>query len=399
MTVTWPEGAVMGLPRDRGVPAEADDAFSGAGTLLALALAYQAAQFQLSRRTEIAARMLWAQLGPVSDRDMRDWVERWDALLAAQAAQQRTLTAAYIGQAMSRFGVEPAGVSLTVSGVPSSAREWLGSRYAAASTSALRSAVEDAVQALEAGSASVAQAALADRVGWLHSPVVKVRWGLSTGLPAADALARAGDFVEEATYNAGRAVERIVMGASGWPAFKNGVAMMYRRVTHPGACGWCRLVATRLYSLASFKATGGGTSAQWHAWCRCTWAPVTFDEARTYAGRLKDSDGDYYAAARAIGLWDGDAPENWRDIERQRATSGAGAAPSVAPLRPDPRAQERAARLAQREAEAVALVSRANELNGRARALFAAGDPEGARRLYAQAYQLTSQALGLRTGT
>jgi hypothetical protein len=55
----------------------------------------------------------------------------------------------------------------------------------------------------------------------------------------------------------------------------------YMRVTQAGACGWCQVVASRLYSHgATLRGEG------WHDRCRCTWREVTPDEAATWSNPL-----------------------------------------------------------------------------------------------------------------
>lgn len=56
----------------------------------------------------------------------------------------------------------------------------------------------------------------------------------------------------------------------------------YMRVTQSGACGWCQVVAGKLYShAASLRAEG------WHDRCRCTWREVTSDEVSSWESPLR----------------------------------------------------------------------------------------------------------------
>jgi hypothetical protein len=352
-----------------------------APTLIALASAYQLAQYRVSRNAERAAQALWLAQRPLTDSELSAWMSSWNGLLAGHSATQANITTAYMRTALSQFGAVAPTALTPPTADASSATEWLDSTGRLASP-ALRAQVAAARDAMEAGEASIAQAALLDRTPLLASPVVKQRWHVSQGETFDTGLQTTSSFVRDSTYTSGRVAEQLVMGARNWPAFKNGVAMLYKRIPQATACGWCILVSTRLYSLASFKA-----SAEWHAHCHCSWAPVTLPEAQAYASGLAEG-GDYYAAAARIGLWSGPAPTDYRVIERQRATTGGAVrgkgAPSV-PVTPNPN-----------EAQAVELVAQANRLNARARAAVAAGDSPEAKRLYTEASGLTAQALRLR---
>lgn len=401
MTVAFPEGSISVLEQDSSAAPLAAESGVGAGSLLALAAAYHLAQTRLSRNAERSAAALLRSQRPLTDAQMTAWMASWNALLGGQAASQAQLTAAYARTQMSRFGVS-VPVTLTVpSPAPDGIDGWLAGPYARIAPPSLLADVRRARAVMDSGTLPASQAALVDRVQFLHSPVVKQRWRVSEGETFDAALSSNGRFVSSATYDAGRAVERIVMGAQSWPAFRNGTAMMYRRVPQAGACGWCRLVATRLYSLASFRATGGGQSAPWHGACRCAWAAVTLSDATSYANALAEN-GDYFDAASRIGLWSGDRPSNYRDLEREKAVADGSSAPVPRPVEVSAAQQQATARAAaarvSAEASAQRLVADANALNAQARAAFAAGDSARATALYGQASALTSQALRLRTG-
>lgn len=72
------------------------------------------------------------------------------------------------------------------------------------------------------------------------------------------------------------------------------IVKQYQRVTQAGACGWCRVVASRLYS---YGATLRGEG--WHSSCRCTWRQVTPEEAATFQSPL--------------------AGGNWSEVIKERA--------------------------------------------------------------------------------
>lgn len=60
----------------------------------------------------------------------------------------------------------------------------------------------------------------------------------------------------------------------------------YRRIPQQGACGWCEVVADRLYTE---KAKKNHPLGAWHDYCRCTWRKVTADEAAKFEPRLAGS--------------------------------------------------------------------------------------------------------------
>jgi hypothetical protein len=291
--------------------------------LLTLAMAYHAAQYRLQAASERAARDLFARLKPINDTDLAEWMAAWDRVLAAQQAQQGLLTTAYVRGTLLRFGVTlPREVTL-----PASSPLWddletfASSDTFDAAPATLRREVEGALGRASTGAASARDAHLADRVLNLEAPVVKVRAATAAGATLDEAVDAVLPHVEDVTYNAGRAAERIAVNAiSSWPTFQNGQAMLYRRIPQAGACGWCVLVATRLYSLASSK-----RAAQWHRGCRCAWQLVSEEQANAYSKAHKDT-GDYFAAARAAGLWTGEKPASHKAFVSEHRFDPAAAA-------------------------------------------------------------------------
>jgi hypothetical protein len=330
VTVLIPEGAVTangGLPVD-----DADETVDGdanPAALLAAAAAYHAAQTRLLAAAGTAARGLWQRIAPIDDASAGSWVSGWDALLASTARQQAALTTAYVRQLATLMGSPGFAVDFGDAVDPSEVQQlrvWLDGPAGRQVPEQVRDAAAEAVTRIGEGAADVADLAKVDRSRMLHSPVVAVRSELAAGRKPADAVAAAASDVSASTDAHARAVERVVMDATRWPRFKNGVAMMYKRVPQNKACGWCRIVATRLYSAKSGKA-----SARWHDACRCTWTLVTLQEARTYAATLSSSRGDYFAAAESVGMWDGPGIDYLSFIRGNRGDGRAVANPSTAP--------------------------------------------------------------------
>lgn len=387
MTVTWPDG-VVDSPGDGSGPELAETTGTSAATMLGLAAAYQTAQYRLSTSAEQASVRLWQQQRPLTNGDLTGWMLSWNALLSGYAAQQAALTRAYANVSLSRFGTSLPSVS-SVDPFPTDVEGWLASDQGRLAPASLRDAARRAQDAIQGGTGTVQDAALVNRLAYLHSPVVKQRWNVSEGVDFDTALEDVSTFVSGQAYNAGRDVESLLMDAANWPSFKNGTAMVYKRVPQAGACGWCLLVATRLWSLA---AKTRAEKKPFHAACRCSWALVTYDEAQAYSGELGKS-GNYYAAAQRIGNWQGPLPDSYQPILAQRAnvqgtTTAPRPAASSTPSAPrvDPR----------REARAQALVAESQAIYTRARAAAADGDFVTAKRLYEEAGRLTSQAYDLR---
>lgn len=294
--MTWfPEGAWAG---------EEADAEGGAGDpflLYAMARAYAAASWGIGQAGASASTDLWWRVRPVDDPGLATWIAQWDAALAAQDAQQARLTSAYIRAGARAQGVpEPSQMTYSLAEAElRKATEWLDSDYAGLSPD-LEREVAEALDRMDRNAASLEDALRLGRLPWLHSPVIETRAGLADGLGIDDALARSLASVLTDADTSLRTAEVLTVDAVDWPTFATtGKAMLYKRVPQSGACGWCRVVATRLYSLDSFK-----KGRAWHAHCRCSWATITREEAKTYASTLK-RDGNYYEAAKALGLWDG----------------------------------------------------------------------------------------------
>lgn len=309
MSVTFPENTVSGWPdSDAEVEVTRDPS---PALLLAIAGSYHSAQFMLATRTTRLSRDLWAQMRPVDDTGLAQWVTQWDSLLASAAQQQSRLTESYMRMSLRAFGVDQqplVEVDPPDPGRAANVERWLESDYADLDEG-LHDEAEALLARLRGNQATLGDLARADRLPWLHSPVIRGRTGLSQGLDPDLALGAVEPSLDVSVDAALRTQESDVLGNIGWPRFANGKAMMAKRVPSAGACGWCRVVATRLYSLDSMK-----RDKAWHHACRCDMVLVTEREAKAYTSVLASTtgeggsyaaEGNYYKAARAIGLWDG----------------------------------------------------------------------------------------------
>lgn len=302
--------SITTLPRS-GAQTEVDNDIDPA-VLVALAVGYQASQEVASRVAEQASLDLWRAMRPVTDADKSEWVGAWNNLLAAQQDRQAALTAGYARTAFASFGVDfDDDLTIDVDADLWDDLDRWASSPAVDISPTLTNEAREALARVKAGEALLSDAMLADRILNLEASVTKLRTELAAGAVLDEAVETVAPYVGSVTYNAGRAAERIMASSTSWPKFKNGSAMLYRRVPSAGACGWCVLVSTRVYSLESFR-----RGARWHTGCRCSWRPLTEGEARRYARAFRDSK-DYFKAAESIGAWVGPAPDNYEKFIAQ----------------------------------------------------------------------------------
>ena len=332
MSITFPDGAVTGEWPDSDSEVEVTSE-ANAAVLLAIAGTYHSAQYMLAVRTQRLTRDLWSRLRPVDDASLGQWMGAWDSALSSAAAAQNRLTESYVRMSLQSFGVRtPPMVTVQPPGESriANVEAWLDSDVADLDPN-LHDEAEALLRRLRGQQASLNDLARADRLPWLHSPVVKGRTNLSNGMGLDDALAAVEPSLDVVVDAALRTNESDVIGNVGWPRFKNGKAMLAKRLPSAGACGWCRVVATRLYSLESYT-----RDKAWHADCRCDMVLVTEAEAKRYAsvfqstkgegGRAGSDEGNYYKAAQAIGLWSGPTERGaFNDIIDQRAKPSPGA--------------------------------------------------------------------------
>lgn len=61
----------------------------------------------------------------------------------------------------------------------------------------------------------------------------------------------------------------------------------FKRVTQQGACGFCEVIADKLYTAPGAAALSPKTlMGAWHNYCRCSWRKVTVREAEEFRPRL-----------------------------------------------------------------------------------------------------------------
>lgn len=120
----------------------------------------------------------------------------------------------------------------------------------------------------------------------LEGPPKRMNRLLAQGLDYADALETTSGYVRRLTTTTARTAEQSARAqradavAQALPEDydsrrrRGRKQLTYKRVPDARACGWCRVVADRLYSEE-------GASGSWHAFCRCTWRLAVGGDAAT----------------------------------------------------------------------------------------------------------------------
>jgi hypothetical protein len=271
--------------------------------LLGVAVAYHQASYAIAMSIRQRVAELLRKNKPVNDAQLVEWMRDFDGMQARASRQQQALTRSWARASLAQFGVRDTPRHAEIVVKPERVEplvRWLSQPSGIPSLDPdLTREAEALLARLDAKTATLEDLARADRIPSLHSPIVTTRIGLAEGLDLDTAVeqsvTRAGSIIDANL----RTDEAAVIDNIRWPTFKDGTAMMAKRVPNAGACGWCKIVATRLYSLAAYKRGGA-----WHDHCRCTFALVTEAEAKAYRKAQGDT-ANYYAGAKAIGMWDG----------------------------------------------------------------------------------------------
>lgn len=234
------------------------------------------------------------------DQLAREYATQWELLLdgADYAMTGLWYEAGGITEAAAAAWVDTAGP--VIEGVQTAAAElaagWLDTQAAFLGAAELPPA---AATVLEAPTAV------------LSSPPVRMRSLVAEGMQYADALGNTAGYVRRLASTTARAAEQAgraqraaavadalpddyYQGAGGKlkrRRRKGPGGLRYTRVPDARACGWCRVVADRLY-------TEAGVAGQWHGFCRCTWRLAVAADAQRL-GQLADY--------------------QWRDVIDQRA--------------------------------------------------------------------------------
>ena len=233
MTVTFPESELRDDEVDRQI-------------LLLLAAAYQQTSSTMSEAVAISTARAWLAMGGVSTADHERFKRWWRPTLRSASKQSASLSRRYV---QSQAAIVAAGlVDFNVE-----IDRW----------------IDDQIDV------------------FLDSTLSKLTWHLSEGLAYDEAMLAAGNWAGDTSDTMLRAAE--MQAASGnYPTFKTtGQQIMYTRVLQAGACGWCRVVADRMYSAESFNRARSGS---WHTKCRCTWRMATASEAQQFQPNYNQGD-------------------------------------------------------------------------------------------------------------
>jgi hypothetical protein len=143
---------------------------------------------------------------------------------------------------------------------------------------------------------------------WLRSPMLRERRLVAVGLPPSEARQRAAGYAGDLMTAEARVTERAAATATYRQHWDTRAPLKYRRILEGGACGWCRVVADRLYS--------ADDSGKWHAHCRCTWRLITPAEAEAHEPKFTG--------------------DRWKDVINERATRPVESRRQVPDLTPVP---------------------------------------------------------------
>lgn len=137
----------------------------------------------------------------------------------------------------------------------------------------------------------------------ISAPPKRLLSHLAAGLDYAEAMLETANYVGRLTSTATRAAEQAGRAARApdvveyvprsRTARRRKQNVLYVRVPDVRACGWCRVVADRLY-------TEEGVKGSWHAFCRCTWRLATPNDMLN------------------LGQYDGG---RWKDVIKERAVA------------------------------------------------------------------------------
>lgn len=243
-----------------------------------MAAAYQQALSRLSIAAEMAVEDAWFSHDSFDSDDDEEWEAAFWAVVGTVGAATAALTREYV-QVMGAY----VGIMATL---PSPDLDWLTEDFAS----------------------------------WDLSPAIMARWRSSEGDDSREAIRVAGGRANKLTTAVLRRAEQEtfeqMLGSFpfefSWeyeiddtpnvPVFpatveeadriattrtdvKRTSRPKYRRMTQADACGWCRVVADRVYTARAFERNPLG---QWHTYCRCTWRRITDSEARAFSPQYGD---------------------------------------------------------------------------------------------------------------
>jgi len=238
-----------------------------------LALAHHYAFTRIQEAAIAAATALWLELASNSLTDEERWVAGLWSVIEGSARVSSYEAAAYLQAQLDYTGIAPR--------LPAPNLDWLREDFDAWSVTPIR----EAVRRLSTEPDSAYEVIIRETVPMVRKLTDTVL--RTVELQTVDDLVASPAFAASTTFVGTRPEEQfrpLTTGEARILADRlNGkkITKQYQRVTQAGACGWCQVVASRLYS---YGATLRGEG--WHDRCRCTWREVTPDEASTWTNPL-----------------------------------------------------------------------------------------------------------------
>ena len=310
MSVTFPLDAVEApYLSDSDVEARQDTSIV---FLTALMWTHSSVWTATQEAAEAGVAATFDTLNPLNDYEMVEWTRTYDRMLEQHQRNMLRITDDYARATSRLFGVDSEDVGFDYE-FDDSDDVWdelfdfsLGDDFGKLAPDVQR-AIDGIEERFGQDAATWADEAYASRTPRLAHPVIEKRTALSQGASVAEANERARNAARAEAYREGRRMEELAMRNRRWPRYQNGQAMLYRRQPEAGACGWCQIVSTRLYSMETFQ-----RGASWHNNCRCDFRAVTEAEAVSYGNVLsKGGRSRYWNAAQALDMWSGEPPTNY----------------------------------------------------------------------------------------
>ncbi len=253
-----------------------------------LAIAHHYAFTRIQEAAIAAATALWLELASNSLTDEEAWLAGLWSVIEGSSRVSAYEATVYLQMQLDYTGIAPR--------LPAPDLEWLREDFESWAVTPIR----EAVRRLATEPDTAYETVVRETVPMVHRLTDTVL--RTVELQTVDDLVASPAFAASTTFVGTRPEEQfrpLTTGEARILADRlNGkkITKQYMRVTQAGACGFCRVVASRLYS---YGATLRGEG--WHHACRCTWREVTPDEAST---------------------WENPLAGEWREVITERADTG-----------------------------------------------------------------------------
>ena len=238
-----------------------------------LALAHHYAFTRIQEAAIAAATALWLELAANSLTDEERWVAGLWSVIEGSSRVSSYEAAAYLQMQLDYVGIAPR--------LPLPDLAWLRPDFDSWAVTPIR----EAVRRLSTEPDTPFEVVVRETVPMIRKLTDTVL--RTVEIQTVDDLTTSSAFAASSTFVGTRPEEQFRPLTDGEARILadrlNGkkITKQYMRVTQAGACGFCQVVASRLYS---YGATLRGEG--WHDRCRCTWREVTPDEASTWTNPL-----------------------------------------------------------------------------------------------------------------